>query len=134
MASPVFLVVTNWGVVVLGLISVLALVIVILSISLPGFIKYTNDETQRNLLENIDSSQKFMCGIPVQLGTIFDSIGVISSEKFDNRAKGIYQQMQWGNDIESCDVAYFYEQLDLQQKKKLGWLEFSCNVSQCLSD
>ena len=124
---------TNWGV-VLGLISVLALAIVILSISLPGLIKYTNDQTQKNLLEKIDNSQKFMCGMPDQLGTIFDSVSMISSEKFDNRAKGIYQQMQWGNDIESCDVAYFYDQLDFQQKKKLNWLEFSCNVPQCLSN
>jgi hypothetical protein len=128
-----FLVVTNWGV-VLGLISILVLIIVILSISLPGLIKYSDDETQKNLLEEIDDSQRFMCGMPDQLGGIFDSVGMISSEKFDNRAKGIYQQMQWGNDIESCDVVYFYGQLDFKQKERLNWLEFSCNIPQCLSD
>ena len=128
-----FLVMINWGV-IFGLISALVLVIVILSISLPGVIKYVNDETQKNLLEKIDDAQKFMCGMPDELSAIIDSVGVISSEKFDNRAKGIYQQMQWGKDIESCDIVYFYGQLDYEQKKKLHWLNFSCNVPQCLSD
>ncbi len=124
---------TNWDI-VFGLVSASVLVIVILSISLPGLIKYANDETQKNLFEKIDDSQKFMCGMPDELGAIFDSVGVVSPEKLDNRAKGIYQQMQWGIDIESCDVVYFYKQLDIEQKKKLNWLEFSCNVPQCLSD
>ena len=124
---------TNWGV-IFGLVSVSVLVIVILSISLPGLIKYANDETQNDLLEKVGDSQKFMCGMPDELGVIFNSVDVISSEQFDNRAKGIYQQMQWGIEIESCDVVYFYEQLDFEQKKKLNWLEFYCNIPQCLSD
>lgn len=120
----------NWGA-VFGLVSVSILAIVILSISLPGFIKYANDETQKNLLDQIDSTQKLMCGMPDELGTIFDSVGLISSEKFDNKAKGIYQQMQWGKEIESCDVVYFYNQLDTEQKKRLNWIELSCNVTHC---
>ena len=120
----------NWGV-IFGLVSTLILVIVILSISLPGLIKYTNDETQKNLHDQIDSAQKLMCGTPNELDTIFDSVGLISSEKFDNRAKGIYQQMQWGKDIESCDIVYFYNQLDMEQKKRLNWLELSCSVTYC---
>ena len=120
----------NWGV-AFGLVSTLILVIVILSISLPGLIKYTNDETQKSLHDQIDGAQKLMCGTPNEFGTIFDSVGLISSEKFDNRAKGIYQQMQWGADIESCDVVYFYNQLDMEQKKKLNWLELSCSVTYC---
>ena len=120
----------NWGV-VFGLVSALILIIVILSISLPGFVKYANDETQKNLLDQMDSTQKLMCGMSDDLGTIFDSVGLISSEKFDNKAKGIYQQMQWGKEIESCDVVYFYNQLDTEQKKRLNWLELSCNVTHC---
>lgn len=123
----------NWGI-ALGLISALILVIVILSISLPGLIKHADDETQKNLLGEIDDSQKLMCGMPEKLVPIFDSVGVISPERFDNKAKAIYQQMQWGIEIESCDVVYFYDQLDIEQKKKLDWIDFSCNVPQCLSN
>ncbi|MCH9658802.1 hypothetical protein K0U27_08980 [archaeon] len=127
--TPVFGVI-NWGV-VFGLGSVLILILVILSISLPGLIKYSNDETQKNLRDQVDGTQKLMCGMPDELHLIFNSIDLISSEKFDNRAKGIYQQMQWGKDIQSCDVVYFYDQLNIEQKKRLNWLELSCNASYC---
>ncbi|QMU53497.1 MAG: hypothetical protein GKS07_00380 [Nitrosopumilus sp.] len=120
----------NWGA-VFGLVSISVLVVVFLSISLPGLTKHANDEAQKNLLDQIDGSQKLMCGMPDELGTIFGSVGLISSEGFDNKAKGIYQQMQWGKKIESCDVVYFYNQLDAEQKKTLDWLELSCNVSYC---
>jgi len=119
---------------VMGLILALIFVIVIMLITLPPLLKYANNEAQRKLFDEIDDADKLMCGIPGELGVIFDKIDVISSEKFDNKAKGIYQQIQWGKDIESCDVVYFYKQLDIEQKKKLNWLELSCNVSQCLSD
>jgi len=118
----------------MGLILALVFVIVIMLITLPPLLKYANDEAQRKLLDEIDDADKLMCGIPGELGIIFNKIDVISSEKFDNKAKGIYQQIQWGKDIESCDVVYFYKQLGTEQKKKLNWLELSCNVSQCLSD
>ena len=123
----------NWGLVV-GLILAIIFVIVILSIALPPLLKYANDEAQRKSLGEINDSHKLMCGIPDELGVIFDKIDVISSDKFNNKAKGTYQQMQWGKDIESCDIVYFYKQLDAEQKKKLNWLELSCNVSQCLSN
>ena len=123
----------NRGLVV-GFILALIFVIVIMFITLPPLLKYVNDETQRKLLDEIDDADKLMCGMPDELGVIFDKIDVISSDKFDNKAKAIYQQMQWGKDIESCDVVYFYKQLDTQQKKKLNWIELSCNISQCLSD
>jgi len=125
--------VINWGLVV-GLILALIFVIVILSIALPPLFKYANDEAQRKLLGEIDDAQKLMCGMPDKLRVIFDSIDVISSDKFDNKAKGTYQQMQWGKDIKSCDIVYFYKQLDIEQKKKLNWLELSCNIHQCLTD
>ena len=120
----------NWGVIV-GLISVLILVIVILSISLPGLIKHSDNETQKNLRDQVDGNQKLMCGMTDELRAVFNSIDLISSEKFDNRAKGIYQQIQWGKDIQRCDVVYFYDQLNAEQKKRLNWLDLSCNTSYC---
>ena len=117
-----------------GLIAVVVFVIVILSIALPPLLKYTNDETQRKLLDEIDDAHKFMCGIPDELNMVFETIDSISSDKFNNKAKGIYQQIQWGKNIESCDIIYLYKQLDDEQKKKLNWQELSCNVSQCLVD
>ena len=125
-----FLDVINWGIMI-GLASVLILVLVILSISLPGLIKYSNSETQKNLRDQVNGTQKLMCGMPDELHTIFNSLDLISSEKFDNRAKGIYQQIQWGKDIQSCDVVYFYDQLSAEQKKRLNWLDLSCNSSYC---
>ena len=122
----------NWGLAV-GLILAIIFVIVILSIALPPLLKHVNDEAQRKSLGEIDDFHKLMCGIPDKLGVIFDNVDVISSEKFDNKAKGIYQQIQWGKEVESCDVVYFYKQLDTEQKKKLNWLELSCTVSHCLS-
>ena len=118
----------------MGLILALIFVVVITSITLPPLLKYANDEAERKLLDEIDDADKLMCGMPDELGVIFDKIDVISSEKFDNKAKGIYQQIQWGKDIESCDIVYFYKQLDAEQKKKLNWLELSCNVRQCVFD
>jgi hypothetical protein len=117
----------------MGVILALIFVIVIISITLPPLLKYANDEAQRKLLDEFDDADKLMCGIPGELRVIFDKIDVISSEKFDNKAKGIYQQMQWDKDIESCDIVYFYKQLDTEQKKKLNWIELSCNASWCLS-
>ena len=126
-------IVINQGV-LFGLIAALVFVIVILSITLPPLLKYTSDETQRKLLDEIDDTYKLMCGTPDKLNTIFDKIDSISSDNFDNKAKGIYQQIQWGKNIESCDVVYFYKQLNTEQKTKLSWQELSCNVSQCIMD
>jgi hypothetical protein len=119
-----------WG--VLAIIFVILFVGVILWIALPPLISFANDSKQRELVESLDESHRLMCGIPDELDVIFDTIDIISSDKFDNRAKGIYQQMQWGKDIESCDIIYLYNQLELEQKKKLNWLELSCNVRHCL--
>ncbi len=124
---------TNWGLIV-GVILALIFVIVILSIALPPLVKFANDEAQRKLLKDVDQAHILMCGIPDELDVIFDSIDRISSDKFDNKAKRIYQQIQWGKDVESCDVIYFYNQLDAEQKKKLNWLELSCNVRHCLKN
>jgi hypothetical protein len=123
----------NWGLVI-GSILTLIFVIAILSIALPPLVKYANDEAQRKLLDDVDDAHKLMCGIPDELDVIFDTIDKISSEKFDNKAKRIYQQIQWGDDIESCDIIYFYNQLDEGQKKKLNWFELSCNVRHCLTN
>ena len=119
-----------WG--VLAIIFVILFVGIILWIALPPLISFANDSKQRELVESLDESHRLMCGIPDELDVIFDTIDIISSDKFDNRAKGIYQQMQWGKDIESCDIIYLYNQLELEQKKKLNWLELSCNVRHCL--
>jgi hypothetical protein len=119
-----------WG--VLAIIFVILFVGVILWIALPPLISFANDSKQRELVESLDESHRLMCGIPDELDVIFDTIDIISSDKFDNRAKGIYQQMQWGKDIESCDIIYLYNQLELEQKKKLNWLELYCNVRHCL--
>ncbi len=118
---------------VIGVILTLIFVIVILSIALPPLLNYVNDEQQRKLFEEMNKGYVLMCGIPDELGVIFDTIDIISSDNFDNKAKSIYQQMQWGKDVESCDIIYFYNQLDAEQKKKLNWLELSCNVRNCLN-
>ncbi len=120
----------NWGI-VFGLIAVSALILVIASISIPGLMKYADEQSQKSVLESIAEDKKLMCGMPDELGAIFSSVGIISSENFDHRAKGIYQQMQWGMEIESCDVVYFHGQLDAEQKDKLNWTDFSCDVPQC---
>ena len=118
----------------IGSIAISIFVIVLLSIALPPLLKHVNDEAQKELFAEINEENKMMCGIPNELSTIFDTIDSISSDKFDNKAKGIYQQIQWGKNIESCDIIYLYKQLDVEQKKILNWEKLSCNVSQCLSD
>ncbi|MFB5639301.1 MAG: hypothetical protein ACE5RA_03595 [Nitrosopumilus sp.] len=120
----------NWGLVI-GVILALIFVVVILSIALPPYLNYLNDEHQRELFEEMNKGNILMCGTPEELGKIFDTIDIISSDGFDNKAKSIYQQIQWGKDVESCDIIYFYNQLDDEQKKKLNWLELSCNVRDC---
>ena len=120
----------NWGLVI-GVILALIFVLVILSIALPPYLNYLNDERQRELFEEMNKGNILMCGTPEELGKIFDMIDIISSDGFDNKAKSIYQQIQWGKDVESCDIIYFYNQLDAEQKKKLNWLELSCNVRDC---
>ena len=118
----------------MGFVLVLIFVIVILLIALPPLIKFVFQEEQRKLFEDLNKGHVLMCGTPDELSAIFDTIDVISSDSFDNKAKGIYQQMQWGKDIESCDIVYFHNQLDTEQKKRLNWFELSCNVHQCLND
>jgi len=120
----------NWGLVV-GIILALIFVIVILSIALPPLLNYLNEQQQRELFEEMNKGYILMCGTPDEFGVIFDKIDIISSDNFDNKAKSIYQQMQWGKDVESCDIIYFYNQLDNEQKKELDWLELSCNVRNC---
>ena len=107
-------------------------VIVGLGIALPPLLKYVDYEAQEKAHSNLPEGHRMMCNIPSELKTIFDKIDTISSDNFDNQAKGIYQSVQWGNDIESCDVLYLYNQLDFNQKKKLNWLEFSCTVNHCV--
>ena len=124
---------TNWGLVI-GLVLAVIFVIVILLIALPPLIQFQNDEAQRKIIDNLDDSHRLMCGTPDQLGIIFDRLDSISSDKFDNKAKGIYQKIQWGKNIESCDIIYLYNQLDVEQKKQLNWLELSCNVNHCQTD
>ena len=123
----------NWGLVI-GLVLAVIFVIVILLIALPPLIQFQKDEAQRKLIDNLDDSHRLMCGTPDQLGIIFDRLDSISSDKFDNKAKGIYQKIQWGKNIESCDIIYLYNQLDVEQKKQLNWLELSCNVNHCKTD
>lgn len=118
----------------LGSIATSIFVIVIVSIALPPLLKHANDEAQRELFDKINDDDKMMCGAPNELDIIFDGIDSISSDKLDNKAKGIYQQIQWGKNIKSCDIIYLYKQLDVEQKKKLNWEKLSCNVSQCLID
>jgi len=123
----------NWNLII-SILLVLIFVLVILSISLPGVIKFVNDEANRDSLKNVSEEQRMMCGIPSELDLIFDMMGSISSDSFDNEAKGIYQSILWGNDVESCDVLYLYQQLDIEQKKKLNWMELSCTVSHCITE
>jgi len=116
---------------VVGLVVIILIVLVVvyaLSIALPQYIKFT----QSVIVDDIDKAHETMCGIPDKLSIIFDTIDTISHDNLDDRAKGIYQQMIWKNDVKSCDIIYFYKQLDSEQKKKLNWLELSCNVRQCL--
>ena len=107
-------------------------VIVGLSIALPGLIKYADDQAQQKTLENLPDGHRMMCNTPSELEIIFDRMNDVSSNNFDNKANGIYQSILWGNDIESCDVLYLYNQLDDDQKKKLGWLDLSCTVNHCV--
>ena len=122
----------NWNLII-STVLVLIFVLVILSISSPGVIKFANDEANRNLLKDVSEAHRMMCGIPSELNVIFDMMGSISSDSFDNQAKGIYQSILWGNDVESCDILYLYKQLDSEQRKKLNWMELSCTVSHCIS-
>ena len=131
--KDIFWIVVNQGV-VLGSIAISIFVIVLLSITLPPLLKHANDEAQRELFAEINDEDKMMCGMSNELNIIFDTIDSISSDKFDNKAKGIYQQIQWGKNIESCDIIYLHKQLDVEQKKILNWEKLSCNISQCLSD
>jgi len=107
-------------------------VLVGLSIALPGLIKYADDQAQQKSYDNLPEGHRMMCNMPSELGMVFDRMGDISSDNFDNQAKGIYQSILWGNDIESCDVLYLYNQLDSNQKQKLDWLEISCTVNHCI--
>ena len=106
-------------------------VIVGLFITLPGLLKYADDQEQQKIYENLPDGHRMMCNIPSELEIIFSKMDTISSDNFDNQAKGIYQSILWGKDIESCDVLYLYNQLDIHQKQKLDWLEISCNVNHC---
>jgi hypothetical protein len=120
----------NWNVIVIVTL-IAAFIGVILWISLPGLIEFANTQENRDLLNHISETEKMMCGIPNEMNVIFDKINSISSDNFDNKAKGIYQSILWGNDIDSCDISYLYEQLDNQQKEKLNWNEFSCTNNHC---
>jgi hypothetical protein len=103
-----------------------------LFIALPGLLKYADDQAKQKAYENLPDGHRLMCNIPSELEMIFDRMNDISSDNFDNKAKGIYQSILWGNDIESCDVLYMYNQLDDVQKQKLDWLELSCTVNHCM--
>ena len=107
-------------------------VVVGVSIALPGLIKYADDQALEKAYENLPDGHKMMCNTPLELGMIFEKMSDISSDNFDNKAKGIYQSILWGNDIESCDVQYLYNQLDDNQKQKLDWQELSCTVNHCV--
>jgi len=106
-------------------------IVVGIVVALPGLLKYVDDQNQQKIYENLPDGHLMMCNIPSKLEIIFDRMNTISSDNFDNKAKGIYQSILWGTDIESCDVLYLYNQLDDSQKEKLLWLDLSCTVSHC---
>ena len=107
-------------------------VVVGISIALPGLLKYADDQARIKIHDDLPEGHRMMCNIPSELVMIFDRMGDISSDNFDNRAKGIYQSILWGNAIESCDVLNLYNQLDYNQKEKLDWLELSCTANHCI--
>jgi hypothetical protein len=119
---------------IFSLIIILFIVVVVLYYTLPPLINFAISDDARRIVKNIDEAHETMCGIPDKLGVIFDTIDSISPDDLDERSKGIYNQMLWKNDIESCDVIYFYNQLDSEQRKKLNWFELSCNVRQCVDE
>lgn len=107
-------------------------VLVGLTIALPPLLKYADHQAQKEAYSNIPEGHMMMCNIPLELEKIFDKMDTISSDNFDNRAKGIYQSILWGKNIESCDVLYLYNELEDNQKQKLDWLELSCTINHCL--
>jgi len=123
----------NFGLLI-GFVLILIFIIVILLIALPPLVKFAFQEEQQKSFEDLNRGHMLMCGTSDEFSVIFDAIDVISSDNFDNKAKGIYQQMQWGKDIKSCDIVYFYNQLNTEQKERLNWLELSCDVRKCLND
>ncbi|QLH02871.1 hypothetical protein C5F47_04565 [Nitrosopumilus cobalaminigenes] len=117
---------------VIAIVLILLFVIVGISIALPPLLKYADDEARQAAYNNVPEKYRMMCNTPSELEIIFDRMDTISSDNLDTQAKGIYQSILWGNDIESCDVLYLYNQLDDNQKEKLLWLEISCTVSHCI--
>ena len=121
----------NWFMVI-AIVLIIIFVIVGISIALPPLLKYADDESRQEAYNNVPEKYRMMCNIPSELEIIFDRMDTISSDNLDNQAKGIYQSILWGDDIESCDVLYLYNQLDDNQKEKLLWLELSCTTSHCI--
>jgi hypothetical protein len=122
----------NWNIII-SISLIVAFVGVILWISLPGLLQFAEDEANRELQSKVSQQEKMMCNSPEKMNAVFDNIDLISSENFDNKARGIYQTILWGNDIESCDISYLYNQLDDSQKEKLNWNKLECTINHCIT-
>lgn len=122
----------NWNVIITA-VSISAFVGVILWISIPGYLQFADDEANRELLNKVSEQEKMMCNNPEKMKIIFEGMNSISSDNFDNKAKGIYQTILWGNDIESCNIAYLYNQLGDIQKEKLNWEKLECTTNHCIT-
>ena len=118
--------------IIVAIFVILFFVALVLYYVLPPLINFAMSEDARRIAKSVDEGHEIMCGFPDKLSVIFDTIDSISPDDLDDRSKGIYNQMLWKDyNIGNCDVIYFYNQLDSDQRKKLNWFELSCNARQC---
>lgn len=86
-------------------------------------------ENPQQAKETIDA----LCGIEDKLASIIDTLESINPDAYDDRTKRIYNSLLSGNTVSDCDMWYFYNQLDDNNRKKLKWNEFACNANDCLN-
>lgn len=99
-------------------------IIVIVVMALSGTLETTTKNIQNTVTE--------LCGIDDKIVTTIKDLELTNSEYFDERTKQIYWDLLSGNEISNCDLWYFYQQLDDDNKKKLRWNEFVCNINDCI--
>jgi hypothetical protein len=87
-------------------------------------------------IENPQQSKEFVdsfCGIEKHLAEIKSVMESISPETMDERSIQIAWDLIGGKEVSDCDLWYFYQHLDEDNRKKLKWDELLCNVNDCLN-
>ncbi|BDQ31156.1 hypothetical protein NZNM25_01600 [Nitrosopumilus zosterae] len=110
----------------------IAMLVVFFVFVVPLLLESVSNMNNQEMVENLEDKLIEYCGLSNKVSKIYEVLESLNLDTLDERTKQIYWDLGNGNEVSKCDMLYFYQQLNEDNKKKLNWFEFACNVNDCL--